>query len=71
MLSSFRRSLANNRVAFNCINKFRNGYVKNQVEFMRCTSTYKAAILDDFNKRLKIQAITNRTKLGDDMVRIE
>lgn len=34
----------------------------------RWTSTYRAAILEDFKKRLIVENITNRTKLGDDMV---
>lgn len=29
---------------------------------------YKAAILEEFNEKLIIQPITNRTKLGDGMV---
>lgn len=71
MLSILRRSLAINRLAINSINSCRSGNAKSLLEFRRSTSTFKAAILDDFNKRLKIQSITNRSKLGDDMVRIK
>lgn len=32
------------------------------------TKPYKAAILEEFNKKLAIESITNRTKLGQGMV---
>lgn len=39
-----------------------------RTEHIRWAGTYRAAILEDFKKRLIIQPIANRVKLGDDLV---
>lgn len=58
-------------------NRFSTSLLDNLIRNTKCgvrwkntkvLAPYKAAILEDFNKELTIENITNRTNLGDGMV---
>lgn len=66
MLSLLRKSVRCAPVANSITVKLLQPYI--QTQNVRWTGTYRAAILEDFKKRLAVTTIKNRTKLGDDMV---
>lgn len=57
-----------------------NGWPKQHLSFLTRTTSrrwksdqtraYKAAVLEEFNEKLSVESITNRTKLGDGMVKL-